>query len=274
MNIITIGNHSVVQGVTPDAYCAIMANTVRPEDRDSYWDFPLSEMEDGTIEDNGCLYFEIEQAGEKRYFESALKKDEYALLKFIKGVKIMNTTKLTPETKIETVELAEKLLRAHGIYAEVYSDGPTDFCVDIHWGDWKHEHLAATSLMYNCLGLDETASWVTEENGSDCYSAVHRFTIPNDYEIPTFSMERLLSYTKEVTESNSYFQLYQVRYAWENYCVFNDIEPDTHPGDADLRKVYDAMPEAAIAKFFEPFQVWQDKTTYEKFDLWMWEQLT
>lgn len=81
MNIITIGNHSVVQGVTPDVYCAIMAKTVDPDERDSYWDFPLSEMEDGTVEDNGCLYFEIEQAGEKRYFESALEKDKYALLK-------------------------------------------------------------------------------------------------------------------------------------------------------------------------------------------------
>ena len=186
----------------------------------------------------------------------------------------MQATSVTRETKQVVMQLARELLAAHWIYADVYSDGPTDFCIKISWGDWKHEHRATTSLMYNCLDLDETASWVTEENGSDCYSAVHRFTSPDDYEIPTFSMERLFSYTKEVTESNSYFQLYQVRYAWENYCVFNDINPDTYQGDTDLRKVYDAMPEAAIAKFFEPFQVWQDKTTYEKFNLWMWEQLT
>lgn len=29
----------------------------------------------------------------------------------------MNATKLTPETKIEVMELAEKLLQAHSIYA-------------------------------------------------------------------------------------------------------------------------------------------------------------
>ena len=46
-------------------------------------------MEDGTVEDDGCLYFEIEQAGEKRYFESALEKDEYALIEtLLKEAKI------------------------------------------------------------------------------------------------------------------------------------------------------------------------------------------
>ena len=99
----------------------------------------------------------------------------------------MNTTTLTPETKIEVMDLAEKLLQAHGIYAEVYSEGPTDFCVAINWGDWKHEHLATKWLMHDCLNLEQTASWETEEDGSDCYSGVHRFTIPN---YPS----RLLSY--------------------------------------------------------------------------------
>lgn len=186
----------------------------------------------------------------------------------------MNITKLTPETKIEVIELAEKLLRAHGIYAEVYSDGPTDFCVDIHWGDWKHEHLATKWLMHDVLNLEQTASWTTEENGSDCYSGVHRFTIPDDYAIPTFPLEKVISCAKELTGDNYYVHPYDVRYEWENYCVFNDIEPDTLQGDTDLRKVYDAMPEAEIAKFFNPFRGWQDKTTYEKFDLWMWERLT
>ena len=186
----------------------------------------------------------------------------------------MDTTTLTHETKIEVMDLAEKLLQAHGIYAEVYSEGPTDFCVAINWGDWKHEHLATKWLMHDCLNLEQTASWETEEDGSDCYSGVHRFTIPNNYEIPTFSLEKVISCTKELFGDDYYAPFYDVRYAWENYCVFNDIEPDTSRGDADLRQVYDAMPKEKVEKFFQAFQGWQDKTTYEKFDLWMWEQLT
>ena len=186
----------------------------------------------------------------------------------------MNTTTLTPETKIEVMDLAEKLLQAHGIYAEVYSEGPTDFCVAINWGDWKHEHLATKWLMHDCLNLEQTASWETEEDGSDCYSGVHRFTIPNNYEIPTFSLEKVISCTKELFGDDYYAPFYDVRYAWENYCVFNDIEPDTSRGDTDLHQVYDAMPKEKVEKFFQAFQGWQDKTTYEKFDLWMWEQLT
>lgn len=186
----------------------------------------------------------------------------------------MDTTTLTHETKIEVMDLAEKLLQAHGIYAEVYSEGPTDFCVKINWGDWKHEHLATKWLMHDCLNLEQTASWETEEDGSDCYSGVHRFTIPNDYEIPTFTLEKVISCAKELYGDDYYAPFYDVRYAWENYCVFNDIEPDTSRGDTDLRAVYDTMPKEKVEKFFQAFQGWQDKTTYEKFDLWMWEQLT
>ena len=49
--------------------------------------------------------------------------------------------------------------------------------IAIFWGDWKHEHGRLKYLMRekfekeNCYFGQE----VTEENGSDCYSAVHRF---------------------------------------------------------------------------------------------------
>jgi hypothetical protein len=46
--------------------------------------------------------------------------------------------------------------------------------VSISWGDWKHEHLWARSLM-SYLGYVEIGSKVTEEDGSDTYSAEHYF---------------------------------------------------------------------------------------------------
>ena len=46
--------------------------------------------------------------------------------------------------------------------------------VDISWGDWKHEHGWCKCLM-KYLGYGEIGCKVTEENGSDTYSAEHYF---------------------------------------------------------------------------------------------------
>ena len=42
--------------------------------------------------------------------------------------------------------------------------------VEIEWGDWKHDHMWCDRLM-EYLGYSLTNSIVTEEDGSDCYSA-------------------------------------------------------------------------------------------------------
>ena len=46
---------------------------------------------------------------------------------------------------------------------------------DIHWGDWKHEHLRARWLLqelFEKLGIEaEIDSYTTEEDDSDTYSA-------------------------------------------------------------------------------------------------------
>lgn len=48
--------------------------------------------------------------------------------------------------------------------------------IEIHWGDWKHEHLRATFLMGK-LGFVQYDEYVTEEDGSDCYSANHFYRL-------------------------------------------------------------------------------------------------
>jgi hypothetical protein len=54
--------------------------------------------------------------------------------------------------------------------------------VEIEWGDWKHQHLYAVYLIEEFLKskniqLLQHIERVTEENGSDCYSAIHYFLI-------------------------------------------------------------------------------------------------
>lgn len=55
-----------------------------------------------------------------------------------------------------------------------YSEFENEVQIEISWGDWKHDHLYCRSIMEkNDYALIEEIE--TEEDGSDCYSAVHRY---------------------------------------------------------------------------------------------------
>lgn len=78
----------------------------------------------------------------------------------------------------EKAREAQKYFDDNKLGCEVYpydNDLPV-IVVSIHWGDWKHEHLRADWLA-------EQKDWVyvktqvTEENGSDCYSANHYYIV-------------------------------------------------------------------------------------------------
>ena len=70
-------------------------------------------------------------------------------------------------------EKVSALLDENKIWAEVWEDGSNVVFFQINWGDWKHDHLRAKWLCEQHGGV-ERYSYVTEENGSDCYSAVHK----------------------------------------------------------------------------------------------------
>lgn len=68
----------------------------------------------------------------------------------------------------------EKYIDDNEVYAdEVYKDG-LFIAVHCEWGDWKHTHAWLRSLM-QYIGYVEVSEKVTEDNGSDCYSATHYF---------------------------------------------------------------------------------------------------
>ena len=51
-----------------------------------------------------------------------------------------------------------------------------EILVFVDRGDWKHDHLYVVHLISDTFCPDEIREEVTEEDGSDCYSAVHIFT--------------------------------------------------------------------------------------------------
>lgn len=82
---------------------------------------------------------------------------------------------LSPNKDKPADYMAQNFLNDNGVWADVYPHfGTSALVVSISWGDWKHDHLWAKTLM-KYLGYTEVGEKVTEENGSDCYSAEHYF---------------------------------------------------------------------------------------------------
>lgn len=83
---------------------------------------------------------------------------------------------MTKELTYMIIESIEKKLAEYNVACDVYEDY-CGICLEINWGDWKHEHLCAKWIageVLDTLGLKYTiTSQVTEEDGSDCYSAIH-----------------------------------------------------------------------------------------------------
>ena len=69
--------------------------------------------------------------------------------------------------------------RPHKFFVDATFDGR--LCIDISWGDWKHEHWWADKLVkefFTDKGLGIRVDVDTyEENGGDAYSAIHYYSI-------------------------------------------------------------------------------------------------
>ena len=78
------------------------------------------------------------------------------------------------------ISLAEEekicnLLTDNHISGDVFPDN-NHICIEIHWGDWKKSHIHLKHLMSQ-NGYKHVNTQITEEDGSDCYSAIHTFAL-------------------------------------------------------------------------------------------------
>lgn len=76
-----------------------------------------------------------------------------------------------------TLQELRKYLNENDLYYTDLYETENTFIIFIHWGDWKHEHLYLHHLM-NKLGLVHKNCVITDENGSDCYSAEYQYYKP------------------------------------------------------------------------------------------------
>lgn len=74
------------------------------------------------------------------------------------------------------VEKIQKRLTEEDIsFSDVseYGNGKVNVLIDM--GDWKHDHLYCDVIMKE-LGYELSLVTDTEENGSDCYSAIRTYS--------------------------------------------------------------------------------------------------
>ena len=79
-----------------------------------------------------------------------------------------------PDTTLPVLDMVNKYISDNELYIDDISGNDEAIAISIEWGDWKHSHGYLDELMKH---LDYTCGdqIVTEENGSDCYSATHYF---------------------------------------------------------------------------------------------------
>ena len=88
---------------------------------------------------------------------------------------------MTNEDVSKVCKRINKYLGENNFHHEVYPYGldmPVVEC-EIHWGDWKHDHLRLKWLMEE-IGAHFITTRLDEENGSDCYSATHWFMVDEE----------------------------------------------------------------------------------------------
>lgn len=77
-------------------------------------------------------------------------------------------------------------LKANRIYADVWFEDEI-LNVSIEWGDWKHEHLRANYIIKETISgiggieIAFNTEFMTETDGSDTYSAVHKYLLRKEH---------------------------------------------------------------------------------------------
>lgn len=69
---------------------------------------------------------------------------------------------------------AEQTLKAMNLPYEWGVSPDNEVEVEVCWGDWKHDHGYLDYVMGK-KGFEKINEVVTEEDGSDCYSAIHTY---------------------------------------------------------------------------------------------------
>ena len=131
---------------------------------------------------------EVDKCDEKAYvneIDVINNKDVVAKKVYENKVDLTDATEATKEGLAELEKALYESLKDISfeyVDSEIKAEGLYEITIAIEWGDWKHDHLAADHLLEewcdaNGYKVINASTTTTEENGSDCYSALHTYTI-------------------------------------------------------------------------------------------------
>ena len=75
----------------------------------------------------------------------------------------------------KSVEEVRKKFAEENMYCEIYEHENGCISIEIEWGDWKHDHIYLVNVMKE-NGYIRISNVITEENGTDAYTAEYLFT--------------------------------------------------------------------------------------------------
>lgn len=69
-----------------------------------------------------------------------------------------------------------KIMKENKLYGDITVHNDNAIEIEIS-GDWKHEHLKLRWLIFDNFNVKDYKQIVTEEDGSDYYTAIHYFKL-------------------------------------------------------------------------------------------------
>jgi len=140
----------------------------------------------------------------------------------------------------------------NGAYYDIYAEG-NEIIACIDWGDWKHDHLWFDHIArefledrgYKVVDIDTT---VTEDDGSDTYSAIHTITLATNEDK---SLDEAITF--EVNDDGDL-----VAKSKDNYLIIGS-EEDKSLSDAEKKK--------RMLKVLKDFK--NDDMMKSEYDYWM-----
>lgn len=84
----------------------------------------------------------------------------------------------TPTEKVITPELEKEIcttLEQFNMHYPMWREDDTTIAVEVTWGDWRHDHLQLDWFMRDNFDLTLVDVKITEEDGSDTYSAIRYY---------------------------------------------------------------------------------------------------
>ena len=133
----------------------------------------IEKNECGYVVDKNTIYTIVEVKSHescKDYYEHYVLKSESGETIEIRQYECI----FIPDETLPEIDMISRYLNDNCCgHDDVYHENE-QLCVYISWGDWKHSFIWLDTLM-EYIGYDFNDEEVTEENGSDCYSAIHYF---------------------------------------------------------------------------------------------------